>query len=490
MRVLIINPPDKHTIIENPAEDGKQFLEADDYGEFPPLGALYVYSWLDAKTSGHQLFFKDCVGERSSYQQLKTYLEEVRPDVVGITSFTICLVDVIKTARMVREINPDVHICLGGHHPTAYPELATKLPDFDSVVVGEGESAFTELVTALDKGEDFTHIRGVYTEESIKRFQDAEPIRDRRFLAKITVPPAYIEDIDSIPMLNRDPISHIVYNNILGHTKELATLLRTRGCPFKCTFCDVPFKEYRARSTKLVVDEIEACLAMGYKEIRFYDDLFNMRAQDIINFCDEIDSRGLKFPWDFRGRVSGLSRESLQRAKNSGLRMISFGVETGSDMGLKRLKKGIKSSQVQQAFQWCREFGIISVADFIIGFPFEENPDQVRQNLKFLFDLDPDYAQINVLKLYPHTALYDEAIEKGVVKPGRWEEYALNPRQDFVIDHWEEHMSLETQVKLQQWAYRRFYFRPKYIWRSLLQTRSLYELLSKAGGALKLVKNG
>ena len=487
MRILIINPPGFNTVVENPDEDGKGFVEVEDFGAFPPLGALYVLSYLEAKTTGHDLFFKDCIGERMSYPALEDYIRQVKPDIVGITSFTISLVDVIKTARLIREIVPHkVHICLGGHHAIAYPQEAAKLKDFDSIVVGEGEIAFTDLVTALEQGDDFTKIVGVYTEDSIKKHLTT-PFRDRRFLQTITVPPAYIEDINALPVLNRKYIRHISYHNVLGATADFATLLRSRGCPYKCTFCDVPFKAYRPRSTKLVVDEIEQCIELGYKEFRFYDDLFNKTPGEVIELCDEIDKRGLKILWDFRGRVNTLTRESMVRAKKSGLRAASFGVETGTDAGLKMLKKGTNTAKIRETFKLCRELGITSLADFIIGFPHEKTVADVKENINFLLELDPDYALINVLMLYPNTEIYNSAISEGVIEPGRWEEYALNPSKDFKIDHWEEHLDLATQINLQKWAYRKFYFRPSYILRSVLKTRSLYEFKSKVKGVLSML---
>ena len=487
MRILIINPPTENTVIENPDEQGEEFLEADSFGDFPPLGALYVLSYLEANTSGHELFFKDCVAERMKYPALRSYIEEVRPDIVGITSFTVCLMDVVLTARLVREVMPGAHLCLGGHHPIAYPKEAAELPEFDSVVVGEGEEVFTQLVNCLEKGEDFTHIRGVYTAESIKRHLD-NPIHDKRFLARVTVPAAYVEDIDSLPMVNRKYIRHNRYYNIIGSTDDLATILSSRGCPYRCTFCDVPIKSYRERSAASVCDEVEACLEMGYKEFRFYDDLFNINEKKVLAFCDELERRGLKITWDFRGRVNTVSKESLIRAKKAGLRMISFGVETGTDEGLRALKKGTTTKKIRDAFAWCRELGILTVADYIIGQPFETTPDDVRRNINFLINLDPDYAQVSVLKLYPNTEMYDNAVKAGVIEPGRWQEYAKQPRKDFVVDHWNQYMDLVTLVRLQKWAYRRFYFRPRYILRSVIQTGSLHQFMSKARGAIKLVK--
>ncbi|WP_417382830.1 B12-binding domain-containing radical SAM protein [Gimesia sp.] len=487
MKILLINPPAENTVIENPNEEGEEFLEGDDFGDFPPLGALYVLTHCEKHTTGHEFFFLDCVGERISHKRLRPILEEMRPDIVGVTSFTISLVDVCMVADLVRDINPQAHICLGGHHPIAYPFAAAQLPQFDSIIVGEGELAFTDLVKALEKGEDFTAIRGVYTDESIQKYVN-NPHKDKRFLARIGVPSAYVEEIDSIPFPDRRYLRHIKYQNILGVTSDLATILSSRGCPYKCTFCDVPIKSYRQRDDDAVLDEVEECLALGYTEFRFYDDLFNINEKKILSFCDAIERRGLKFTWDFRGRVNAVTRESLIRAKKVGLRMIAFGVETGSDEGLAHLRKATTTTKVKNAFRWCRELGILTVADFIIGLPTEKTPIDVKRNIDFLIKLDPDYAQLSILTLYPNTEIFDQAVAKGLAKAERWQEWALDPKPGFVVDHWEEHLSHAEIVKLQKSAYRRFYFRPKYLLRSAMKTRSLYEFSAKAGGALKLMR--
>jgi len=486
MKVLIINPPDENAVIEHPDEQGEGFLESDDFGDFPPLGALYVLSYLEKHRPHHEFYFLDCIGEKLSHIELSKKISTIQPDIVGITSFTISMVDVCLAARTVRKIVPRAHICLGGHHPIAWPFEAAQLPEFDSVVVGEGEIAFTELVSAIETGDSFTSILGVYTKESIEKLR-GEPQRDNRFLSKVIVPPAYVDDVDSIPIPNRAYIRHIQYHNILGVTGNLATILSSRGCPYLCTFCDVPYKRYRPRDDDLVLDEVEQCMAMGYTEFRFYDDLFNINHHKVMKFCESIERRQLKFAWDFRGRVNGVTKESLARAKKNGLRMIAFGVETGSNEGLKILKKATTTEKIEQAFKWCRELGILTVADYIIGHSFERSKNDIKKNIDFLIKLDPDYAQISILTLYAGTALFDEAVEAGMVSRKKWSDWAMNPEPGLIVDHWEEFLSLDTLVNEQKRAYRRFYFRPKYILRSAVNTRSYYELRSKVSGAFKLL---
>jgi radical SAM superfamily enzyme YgiQ (UPF0313 family) len=490
MRILLLNPPAEYTAREyadpaNPDDHG--LLETEDFGLFPPLGLLYILAALKRSAPEHEVFFLDCIAEKVGHGDLAQRVAAVRPDLVGITSFTVSMYDVCLAARGIRELLPAVHLCLGGHHPIAFPYEAAGLPEFDSIIVGEGEEAFPALSRALVNGADYTGIPGVYTAESIQRYR-GELIEDDRFLNRRMPPPAYVEDLDSLAPPDRAAIGHLNYRSIIGASDRLATMISSRGCPCNCTFCDVPYKKYRQRSIPAIVDEVGACLAMGYDEIHFYDDLFNITPERVIGFSEEVLRRGYRFTWDFRGRVNTVTRESLERARAAGCRMISFGVETGSDEGLSLLRKNCTTAQVRQVFSWCRALGILTVADFMIGLPFECTEEDVRRNVDFLLSLDPDYAQFAILSLFPHTELFADAATRGLIHPGRWEEFARSPRPVFHVDHWEEHIPVTRLLQLQQESYRRFYLRPRYIWRSLINTCSWAEFRSKLQGAMKLVR--
>lgn len=490
MRIVLLNPPSEYTVAEYSDHSDlskRGAVEVEDFGLFPPLGLLYILASLKQKMPKHEVYFLDCVAENIGHADLAARIADYKADVVGITSFTMALYDVCLAARTIRSVSPAAHICLGGHHPIAFPFESAELPEFDSIVVGEGEEAFPDLVLALQEGTDFTRIPGVYTKESIQRYRDCQT-SDSRFLNSIMVPPAYVENIDHLPAPDRGVIRHLKYRSIVGASSQLATMISSRGCPCLCTYCDVPFKQYRQRSVVSVADEIKGCLGMGYDEVHFYDDLFNITPERVIAFCDEIIRRGYQFTWDFRGRVNSVTRESLVRAKGAGCRLISFGVETGSDEGLRQLKKNTTTEQVRRVFQWCRELGILTIADFMIGMPFEKNAGDVRRNVDFLLELDPDYAQFSILSLFPNTELYTEAAQRGLVQVDRWHKFAAAPTPDFFVDHWDEHLTVSELLCLQNESYRRFYLRPRYILRSLISTRSWHEFTSKLQGALKLLK--
>ena len=156
MRILFFNPPGEDTVPEIQSEEGTTYLDSSDVGAFPPLGLLYVLSYLEENTTGHEMVFLDCIGEKVSQAELPNKIREISPDVIGITSFTISLVDISRAVKTMKKIVPNAHICLGGHHPIAFPYLAAQLEGIDSIIVGEGEIAFKELVNALEEEKEFT----------------------------------------------------------------------------------------------------------------------------------------------------------------------------------------------------------------------------------------------------------------------------------------------------------------------------------------------
>jgi radical SAM superfamily enzyme YgiQ (UPF0313 family) len=276
---------------------------------------------------------------------------------------------------------------------------------------------------------------------------------------------------------------------VVGVSSKLATLISSRGCPYKCTFCDVPIKTHRRRDPKLVVDEMETCVTQGYDEIHFYDDLFNITPQRVIDICDEIDKRGLKVAWDFRGRVNGINEESIKRFKKTGGRLISLGIETSTQEGLKMMRKGTKVKQNIDALKLCKKYGIVTLADFMIGLPHERSYNDILKSIKILtHDYRPDYAQFSILSLYPNTEVYDQAVAKGLIEDGKWNEWARDPlNAKLKVEHWHEFVSFDQLVELQKKAYRIFYLRPTSIWNMIKQLRSFDEFKIKAKAALNIL---
>ena len=176
------------------------------------------------------------------------------------------------------------------------------------------------------------------------------------------------------------------------------------------------------------------------------------------------------------------------KINEDGLMVYEIEIETATDEGLKVLRKGSKVKENAQALKWCRELGIVSVADYMIGLPHERSEQDIWDGFKILTkQYKPDFAQFGILSLYPNTEVYDQAVEKGLIEGGKWNKWALDPvNTELTVDHWNEFISTQDLVRIQKSIYKKFYFRPFVIFKELLRLRSFHELKTKFIGAIKV----
>jgi len=468
MKIALLLPP-----LENKVKyfTGWQ-LNVSDYGTFPPLGLLYIATVLKEQVKDVEVRIFDCPAQKIGYPELKTILENYAPDVVGMTVFTMCLVDVLKVACLAKSVNKNTHICVGGPHLFIYPRQTLEYPDVDSIIVGEGESAFVELIKQLKTRQTTSNIKGLYFKA------------DR---AKTDFPKAVIENLDELPYFDTDFINKSIYYSTVGRQRNVITLLTARGCPYQCTFCDVPYKYFRGRSIENILGEIKLRLKEGYKEIFFYDDTFNITPGRVIDLSKRIIEEGLKFEWSFRGRVNSVTFEMLEAARQAGCQRIHFGIETGTDEGLMQLKKGITVEQIKNAISWCRKLKVRTIGDFIIGLPFEKSKEDVLNNVDRLIGFFVDYAQFNFLQPIPGSEIYESGMKNGVIDPAKWEGFVRNPHPDFQPPLWTEYLKREDIANLLYLAYQRFYVRPAYILKEFFSLTSFHEFKRVLTGGVKIL---
>ncbi|MCG2809167.1 MAG: radical SAM protein, partial [Candidatus Portnoybacteria bacterium] len=266
------------------------------------------------------------------------------------------------------------------------------------------------------------------------------------------------------------------------------TMFTSRGCPYRCAFCDRPNmgKIFRSRSAENVVNEMEKCLEMGIDEIFIYDDTFTVDKQRVINICDEIIKRNLKFTWDVRARVDTVNEEVLRKLKQAGCVRIHYGVESGTEKILKVLNKGIHLDQVVKVFNLTKKIGISTFAYFMVGCP-TETKENILETIKFAKKLNTDYVQITLFTPFPATKIYNDALKQGIIKNDYWLEFAKNPNSDFKTPYWDQELSQEELFNLINLAYRQFYLRPSFIIKSILDLKSINDFKKKAKAGFKIV---
>ena len=144
MKVLLINPSSENEIIGN----NPPFVE-EERGYNPPLGLLYIAGYLE-KFTEYSVEVLDTQVEELSYPEVEDIIREKQPEVVGITAMTFTLVDVIKTVKLIKSVNNNIKVVLGGPHVYIFPNETINLEGVDYLVLGEGEEVFKYLLDYMD----------------------------------------------------------------------------------------------------------------------------------------------------------------------------------------------------------------------------------------------------------------------------------------------------------------------------------------------------
>lgn len=452
MKVLLVNPPAARplrSILPPEVEESR--------GRFPPLGILYLAAAI-ADLPGVETRVVDAQAEELSAADVGRIAGAGGYDLVGITTLTFTLLDAIDVASAIKNERPEAVVIAGGPHAHLFPAETLALGPIDAVARGEGEESFRALVAGWP-GNKAAPPPGVWWKDGVR----GEPK---------TAPP--IEDLDRLRFPARELSAVARYFSVLTDRNPITTMMSSRGCPYKCVFCDRPHlgKRFRPRSAGNVVDEMEAAVRLGVREIVFYDDTFSVERERVRAIADEVLHRGLKIAWDIRARVSDLGREEFALCRRAGLARVHFGVESGDPDILRSLKKGITIAQAREAFAAARAAGLETLAYFMVGLPGETEVTLAR-TLALARELDPDFVHFAALIPFPGTPLYADALARGIIKRDVWAEFAAAPSPGFAPPLWEENLkTAEIRAALLA-LYRGFYRRPRVILRRLRRTRSL-----------------
>jgi len=367
------------------------------------------------------------------------------------------------------------HVVVGGPHVNTFPDEAASFLDADFFVVGEGEQTLAELADNIGKRTRLRKTPGLILKS--KRKTTRTPDRP------------LTRDLDSLPFPDRSCGGYTEFYSILDTEAMATTMLTSRGCPYRCTFCATPKGPYRERSAKNVADEMSACRRQGIKEFYFIDDTFNVRPERVFELCEEILRRRLEVKWSCRLRIDKTSTELLAAMRRAGCTRVQFGIETGTDEGLRVLNKGITVEQVRAAVASAKRVKMPVAAYFMLGCPHERSASDVERTIRLAKELDADMALFNVLTPLPGTPLFEEGVKRGVIDAKSWRQYFAEPRPDFVPPVWTEHFERDQLYALLDMAFKRFYLRPKVIWRNLLNLRNVKQLARKARAALMMLRS-
>lgn len=363
------------------------------------------------------------------WSELIEVLNDIKPDVVGLTGLTPQIPLALKIADISKKTNPSTTVILGGTHATLRSEELIKETTIDYVFRGEAEEGILEFLDAFKVKEPLS---------KIKKIKGMTYKHDKKLIHNPTQP---LIDINKYPMPAKDLF---LFPERL-QPKNMGLILTGRGCPFKCNFCASPFlSEYkvRKRSIKNIVDEIEF-VVNTYKidEFMFWEDTFIVGKERLRRFCDELKKRNLDIFWRCHTRLDTLNDEILDLIIANGCKQINVGIETGSEKMMKYINKKVSLEKIIEKLDLLREKNIAWSANFLIGYP-EETPSDVEKTIKFIETHVRNHIAVNVCIPYPGTKFFDYCLNLGIIDDNKaidWTLYSPQTNQS----HFTKYLSIE-----------------------------------------------
>lgn len=415
---------------------------------FPPLGSMAIIQEL-VKSGYEDAYLFDIDGLRPSHDEIVAHFQREKPDVIGISGVVSTSYKFIKDLiGTLHEILPDTPVVVGGN-VCANSEILLRLAKADYCVIGEGELTMVELVNYLaEKGgrsQPDNH-------QALKAIQGITFLDERDVVVftgyRPNVPPDGLYDLD-YDILERDTdvtryiIEPWFYTSFYWDPrglephrkgKKLATIVTTKGCVAKCTFCHRWDKGIRFVPVDRIIERIKMVQErynVGF--ISFADENFGSDHEWVDVLLEKIA------PLDVLWRVGGVrartvNLDMLKRMNAAGCVQVQYGMESGSQRMLDVMEKNTKVETNINAGNWSNEAGMYLVYSLVIGMP-GESPETFRETVEFMKDQtgrlpEPPYGRIsmNRLEALPGTPVYEYGKVLGLIgrTPEEEEKYLLH----------------------------------------------------------------
>ncbi len=383
---------------------------------FPPIGIMALSAVL--KRAGHECVQFDQANPETPNEVIIEEIRRQRPGLVGLSFLSTTSYPYAKLlARQIRAADPTVMLAFGGVFATLNAALVKQqCPEVDYVCRGDGEQLILDLV---ERAEDPGTVAGLTwakdgavvnnPNRTPDRNLDQWPFPDREGLP--------LEFVESMPLDVPAVLS----------LERFTTMQTSRGCPWPCVFCDIPiFNEgkWRARTAPHVVAELAHLEAQGYGSVYFVDDHFLLQPKRIEAICQGVTDAQLRIHWACEGRVDSVAQHLFPAMANANCQTIMFGVESGSQNVLDRLKKEQTLAEIETAVNNAKDAGIEIVHGFfVVGSP-DETVEDMRATFDFAARLRLDTFAFNRLCVYRGTPLWHEYLSRGLVTDAEdWYKY-------------------------------------------------------------------
>ena len=373
-----------------------------------PLALLAIGSELDPEQ--YEVVIVDGRLEQDPERALLAQLDGAL--CLGVTVLTGAPIsDALRISRAAKRLRPELPVVWGGWHPSMFARECLAEPSVDVTVRGQGEETFAEIVQRLAAGRSLEGCAGCTVRLADGTICD-NPARPLAPVDKFRA-----HDYGLIPVER--------YFELKG--KRQLDFISSQGCAFRCAFCSDPFvygrKWVGLEPVRMALRLKELWDRYRFDDVNFQDETFFTRARRVQALADHMIESRLKVTWAATMRADQgvrLPEEVWERCKQSGLRRLLVGVESGSNEMLKRIRKDIRIEQVFHTAERMMRYRIAGHFPFIVGFP-DESDASIRATLdcaKRLRSLSPDFlTPIYYFKPYPGSELVIEAVARGFRLP-------------------------------------------------------------------------
>lgn len=371
MKTLLLNPPPE------------EIIEPGDAPPYPHIGLGYIAGYLRSKKC--QVDVLDAKLDRLNSLDVIGAIDDIKPDIIGLTAFTQEIVHVANIAQELKNRHPHCHIVIGGIHATVLPSETLKdFPVFDYAIFGEGEITLYELVKSLENNSPLNEVRGL-------------GFRNKRDIC-INESRPWNSELDKLPFPAWD----------LFTEAKVYPVITTRGCPFRCIFCTRPYgSRIRERSPENVASEVEELVTIyKTKEVVFWDETFGVNKKRAMKIADLFIQENMRdrIRWDLHSRVDTVDYELLEKLKKAGCFHVGFGVESGNAKILEISMKGITLEKAQEAVKIAKTVGLSTSSYFILGLPYETKKT-AWDTINFARKLNTNTVSIAIMIPFPKTEI-------------------------------------------------------------------------------------
>ena len=429
----------------------------------PPTDLLYLASI--AEQAGLEAYVRDY----SLGGDFDQDLNDIQPDYLLANIATPTLENDINCFKIAKKILPKViNIAKGAVFLTYNSEIMLKNKEINYIISGEAEETLKELLEGEKKPKD---ILGLWYKEG--------------FVAKFSGVRPFIENLDTLPFPARHLIDNSVYRRP-DNNKVQAVIKVSRGCPHHCFFClatPTSGRKVRMRSPENIIAEIRECInKYNIRNFIFWSDIFNQDREWTVNLCEKIIKSGLKFTWSANTRSDTADLKMAKLMHKAGCRLVSLGVESGSQFILDKIGKNITLDEIRDTVDAFKKAKIKIYNYFVLGLPWDDEAT-MSETIDFAIELDSDFVSFYTATPLPGTRFYNfiknELHEEVESYENAYYEPCVNTYS----------LSKEQVMEFHKNAVKAFYLRPLYILKMLLKIRSPYEIKSYFLAGMKILLN-